>query len=54
MAKSGTSYLQSVGYPDLKVVTAPQTSNACQAICRKKKTKNTVCVNKNKKKKTNN
>ena len=54
VTKSDKSYLQSVGHPDLKDATAPQTSNACQANCHKRKTKNTICVNKNKKKKLTN
>ena len=54
VTKSDKLYLQSVGHPDLKDGTAPQTSNACQANCHKRKTKNTICVNKNKKKKLTN
>ena len=54
VTKSDKLYLQSVGHPDLKHGTAPQTSNACQANCHKRKTKNTINVNKNKKKKLTN
>ena len=36
VTKSDKSYLQSVGHPDLKDATAPQTSNACQANCHKR------------------
>ena len=51
VTNSDKLYLQSVRHPDVKDGTAPKTSNACQANCHKRKTKNTICVNKNKKKK---
>ena len=54
VTKSHKSYLRSVGHPDLKDDNTPQTSNACQVNCCKRKTKNTVCINKNKKKKLTN
>ena len=50
VTKSDKSYLQSVRQPDLKDATVPQTSNACQANCCRRKTKNIVCENKNKNK----
>ena len=53
-AKSYKSYLQSVWNPDLQDATVPQISNALQVRCRKRKTKNTVFVNINKKEKLTN
>ena len=52
--KSDKSYLQRVWNPDLKDATVPQISNAWQVRCRKRKTKNTVFVNINKKEKLTN
>ena len=49
VAKSYKSKLQNVGHADLKDDNTPQTSNACQVNCCKRKNKSTVCVNKNKK-----
>ena len=42
VTKSDRLYLQSVQHPNLKDAMAPQTSNACQAKCRKRKTKNKI------------
>ena len=42
VTKSDKSCLQSFGYPDLRIATALQTSNAGQANCRKRKIKNTA------------